>query len=85
MSHCAEMEGNGAENLNEEPILAAGVWAAANAGRRTQNPKEKTADLGNAAVRNNFLVEGRFPSQTISLILSNTIHGCKKLNLRRLG
>jgi len=63
--------GNGAENLTDEPSItagrptaAAGVWAAANAGRppagragRTQSPQNKTAPTGRSAVCGDFLVE----------------------------
>ena len=51
--------GNGGENLTEEPASAAGVCAAANAGRRTQSPKNKAAASGSGAVCGNFLVDLR--------------------------
>jgi hypothetical protein len=62
---------------------AACVWVGANAGRRPQAQKAKTAGSTNPTVRYSNLV-GLYPSpRTISIILPNTIHGCKKLNLRR--
>jgi hypothetical protein len=74
-----------AENLNGGSLPAAGVWAAANAGRRTPSQKRKTADLGKSTVCSNFLVAQPSSGRTINLILPNTIHGCKKLNLGRSG
>ena len=46
----------GAENLNGGSLPAAGVWAAANAGRRTQPQKQKTADSKKSTVRSYNLV-----------------------------
>jgi hypothetical protein len=64
---------------------AACVWVGANAGRRPQTAKEKTAGSENTAVRNFSKMEIPCPLQTLSIILPNTIHGCKKLNLGRSG
>ena len=62
---------------------AACVWVGANAGRRTKTAKAKTADLGNSTVRSYSLVGLSVAPQTLSIKLPNTIHGCKKLDLRR--
>ena len=46
----------GAENLNGGSLPAAGVWAAANAGRRTPPQKQKTANPEKSTVRSYNLV-----------------------------
>jgi len=51
--------------------------------RRDITPKAKTADLGKTTVRSYSLVGLSIAPRTVSIILPNTIHGCKKLDLRR--
>jgi len=62
---------------------AACVWVGANAGRRTQAQKAKTAGSENPTVRYSNLVGLSVAPRTVSIILPNTIHGCKKLDIRR--
>ena len=72
-------------NSGQAEHSAACVWVGANAGRRPHAQKEKTADSENPAVRNQKLVGLTPLPRTLSIILPNTIHGCKKLNLGRSG
>jgi hypothetical protein len=80
------------ENLPNSPKAASqnvlpadGVWVGANAVRRTTATKAKTADLKNPTVSSYILAAQPYSGRTVSIILPNTIHGCKKLNLGRSG
>jgi len=64
-------------------MSAARFWTAAKTGRRRPPHKAKTADFLNSAVRLDTLVAQSQSGRTITFILPNTIHGCKKCNLGR--
>jgi hypothetical protein len=83
--------------LNDESSLAAFFWTAEKKCRQQLPFKNKTclaglacrqtdrqaADYLNSAVCKSFLVAQPENNQTLTLILPNTIHGCRKLNLGR--
>jgi hypothetical protein len=64
-------------------MSAALFWTAAKKRRRYPPLKTETANLENSAVRLENLVAQHSLGRTISLILPNNVHGCKKLNLGR--
>ena len=63
--------------------LAGGVCAAANAARHDISPQQKTADFGKTTVRSLNKVGLKPTVRTISILLPNTIHGCKDKKLGR--
>ena len=76
-------EGNGAEKSPEENMTAALFWAAAKKRRRQPPLEAKSAGFLNSAVRLENLIAQSRSDRTLTVILPNTIHGCKKCNLGR--